>query len=135
MNISEIISKLEEARTVGSKNNPSSDGDEKKKKAFKGRVRTYNTIDDALSQGQVGQIFTTKGADRRYIVTKGKWGAKSGRGKVAKGFTPGSSDATSTGIRQASARAKIRYGKGEVAKGIISKHGSRNQKKDAGLPY
>jgi hypothetical protein len=54
------------------------------KKSFKGRVRNYPSIRRALDDGQYGDIFTTKAAGRLYVVSKGKWGAKSGRGKIAK---------------------------------------------------
>lgn len=59
----------------------------------KTRVRVYNSIDDALRHGYMGQMFSTKNSDRLYVVTKHKWG-KSGQqnvaGRTAKGFTPGS---------------------------------------------
>jgi len=38
----------------------------------KSRVRVYNSITDALRRCSVGQIFSTKGADRIYVITKQK---------------------------------------------------------------
>ncbi len=55
-----------------------------KKKAFKGRVKTYSSIKDALAKGSYGQIFSTKAAGRMYVISKGKWGAKSGKGRLQK---------------------------------------------------
>ena len=66
-------------------------------KARKGRVKIYATIEKALKSGAShGTIFSTKGADRLYVITKPTWGEKSkggpgGGSKIAKGFTPGSS--------------------------------------------
>lgn len=82
-------------------------------KALKSKVRTYDTIKDALSDGYYGQIFSTKGAGRLYVISKGKWGAKSGRGKIAKGFTTGSATppANFASIRKFAARTLVRHGK------------------------
>ena len=64
-------------------------------KSEKGRVTIYNSIDDALHKGFFGQIFSTTGSDRLYVITRKKWG-KSGQqtvgSKTAKGFSPGSKD-------------------------------------------
>ena len=82
-------------------------------KARKSRVKTYDSIRAALSDGYYGQIFTTKNAGRLYVITKGKWGRKSGRGKIAKGFTPGSSapSAKFKSIKSFAARTMVRHGK------------------------
>tara|TARA_R110002051_G_scaffold324188_1_gene420384 strand:+ start:584 stop:955 length:372 start_codon:yes stop_codon:yes gene_type:complete len=82
-------------------------------KAKKSRVKTYDTIKQALSDGHYGQMFTTKGANRIYVLSKGKWGSKSGRGKIAKGFTPGSAtpNASFKSIKKFAARTMIRHGK------------------------
>jgi len=64
-------------------------------KSRKSRVKIFDTIKDALGSGtSYGTIFSTKGANRLYVVTKPTWGKKSKAGgatKVAKGFTPGKS--------------------------------------------
>ena len=86
---------------------------DKRTKARKSRVKTYDSIKAALSDGYYGQIFTTKSAGRLYVVSKGKWGRKSGRGKIAKGFTPGSSTPSSSfkSIKSFAARTLVRHGK------------------------
>ncbi len=126
MNIDEILDEINEEEKDTAK-------PEGKKKSFKGRVKTYNTIKDALSGGGFGQIFTTKGADRMYVISKGKWGAKSGRGKIAKGFTPGSSTPGSSfsSVKKHAARTILRYGKGSDK--LASRYGSRSIKKDRGV--
>lgn len=105
------------------------------KKSFKSRAITYNTISDALKSGSYGQIFTTKAAGRLYVISKGKWGAKSGRGKIAKGFTPGSSTPSSgwDSIKKHAARTLLRYGSGSDK--LAQKYGSRSIKKERGLKY
>ena len=75
-------------------------------------MKTYDSIKKALSAGHVGQIFTTTGADRLYVISKGKWGSKSGRGKIAKGFTPGSSTPSSDfkSVKAHSIRTSLKHG-------------------------
>jgi hypothetical protein len=105
------------------------------KKAFKGRVRTYDSIKSALSDGKFGDIFTTKAAGRLYVISKGKWGEKSGKGKIAKGFTRGSSTppADFASVRKHAARTMLRHGKGSDK--LAQKYGSRSIKKERGLKY
>ena len=111
------------------------EGKEGEEKSTKSRVKTFATIKQALSDGSYGQIFTTKGADRLYVISKGKWGSKSGRGKIAKGFTPGSSTPSSEfgSIKKHAARTILRYGKG--SKALAKRYGSRSIKQKKGLPY
>jgi hypothetical protein len=54
-------------------------------------------------------------------------------GKIAKGFTPGSSTPGSSfaSIKKHAARTLIRYGK--ASKGLVKKYGSRSQRKDRGV--
>ena len=105
------------------------------KKAFKGRVRTYDSIKAALSDGSYGQIFTTKSADRLYVISKGKWGKKSGKGKIAKGFTKGSATPSADwgSVKKHAARTMLRYGK--ASDKLAQKYGSRSIKKERGLKY
>ena len=102
-------------------------------KSQKSRMKTYNTLADAISSGQYGEIFTTNRADRTYVLSKGKWGAKSGRGKIAKGFTPGSSTPSSEwgSIKKPSARTLLRHGKG--SRELAKKYGSRSLRKEKGI--
>lgn len=136
MKFTEAIDCLEEAR--GSKegreyyaSKEGTKGD--KKKTFKGRVKTYSSIKDALAKGSYGQIFSTKAADRLYVISKGKWGAKSGRGKIAKGFTPGSAtpSAKFSSVKKHAARTLLRYGKGSAK--LAQKYGSRSIRKSKGI--
>jgi hypothetical protein len=105
------------------------------KKSFKSRVRTYDSISKALNSGQYGEIFTTKAAGRLYVISKGKWGSKSGRGKIAKGFTPGSSTPSAgwDSVKKHAARTMLRYGK--ASNKLAEKYGSRSIKKERGLKY
>ena len=81
-------------------------------KARKSRARIYDTIAKALAQGKVGEIFSTKGSDRLYVISKAGWGEKSS-GKIAKGFTPGSSTPGSDfpSIKAHAARTMLKHGK------------------------
>jgi len=103
------IKALEEAK------DPDSEKTEKVK-SKKSRVRIYDTIADALKAGSYGQIFSTKGADRLYVITKPTWGSKSragGNTKVAKGFTPGSSTPSSKwgSVKSYAVRTMKKHGK------------------------
>ena len=138
MKLTEAIFYLTEAQgsTEGRKKYTSREGAKvDKKKAFKGRVKTYDSIRSALSDGSFGQIFTTKAADRLYVISKGKWGKKSGRGKIAKGFTPGSATPSAkwASVKKHASRTLLRYGKGSDK--LAQKYGSRSIKKERGLKY
>jgi hypothetical protein len=136
MKLTEIFQHLEERKTgdsPGRKDYTSGGEKKEKKKAFKGRVKTYDSIKAALSAGSYGQIFSTKAAGRLYVISKGKWGAKSGKGKIAKGFTPGSSTPSSdfASVRKHAARTLLRYGKGSDK--LAAKYGSRSIRKERGI--
>lgn len=94
-----------------------------KVKARKGRVKVYATIAKALSQGYAGQIFSTKGADRLYVISKAGWGKKSS-GLIAKGFTPGSSTPGSDwkNIKSHSMRTALKHGTTK-SKRLMNKYG------------
>ncbi len=129
MKLTEAINCL----TEGKKSTSAAFPKKEKRKAFKGRVKTYDSIKSALADGSYGQIFTTKAADRLYVISKGKWGAKSGRGKIAKGFTPGSATPSAKwdSVKKHAARTLLRYGKG--SKNLAQKYGSRTIKADRGI--
>ena len=136
MKFTEAIDCLEEARgsEEGRKAFTSKQATkDDKKKSFKGRVKTYSSIRDALSKGSYGQIFSTKAAGRMYVISKGKWGAKSGKGKIAKGFTPGSAtpSAKFSSVKKHAARTLLRYGKGSAK--LAQKYGSRSIRKSKGI--
>ena len=78
----------------------------------KSRVRVYDSITDALRRGYVGQIFSTKEADRLYVITKQKWGNDNEQiinGRSAKGFTPGSIPASFKDVKRYSVRTMVRH--------------------------
>jgi len=138
MKLTEAIDSITEARgsKEGRKTYTSREGAKRDvKKSFKGRVRTYDSIKSALSDGKYGDIFTTKAASRLYVISKGKWGSKSGRGKIAKGFTKGSATppADFASVRKHAARTMLRYGK--ASNKLAQKYGSRSIKKERGLKY
>lgn len=107
-------------------------------KAVKGRVRIYATIAKALEQGTVGQVFSTKGSDRLYVISKAGWGKKSS-GKIAKGFTPGSSTPSSDwkSVKAHAVRTSLKHG-ATKSKRLMQKYGPgaenkiKNSKKAVG---
>ena len=107
-------------------------------KALKSRVRVFATIAQALSQGRIGQIFSTKAADRLYVISKASWGKKSS-GKIAKGFTPGSSTPSSDwkSVKAHSNRTALKHGSTK-SKRLLKKYGPgaedkiKNSKKAVG---
>ena len=138
MRLTEALDIMNEARgsKEGRKTFTSREGAKRDvKKAFKGRVRTYDSIKSALSDAKYGDIFTTKAASRLYVVSKGKWGRKSGKGKIAKGFTKGSATPSAdwSSVKKHAARTVLRYGKGTDK--LAQKYGSRSIKKERGLKY
>lgn len=87
-------------------------------KAAKSRVKIYNSITDALKKGYMGQIFSTTGSDRLYVITKAKWGKDDEQiinGRSAKGFSPGSIPAKFKDVKKYAVRTLVRHG-GATAK-------------------
>jgi len=78
----------------------------------KSKVKNYPSIAIALRRGYPGQIFSTKGAARLYVVSKAGWGKKSS-GRIAKGFTPGSATPSAKwdSIKGHSVRTMRKHGK------------------------
>jgi len=98
-------------------------------KSQKSRVKVYPSIMTALKQGSIGDIFSTDGSERLYVITKQKWGSDKDQvvaGRVAKGFTPGSATPSAdwSSIKKHSIRTKMRYKK-DVGKSLKSKYGKR----------
>lgn len=112
MNLVEAIQILDEGRKKP----------KEKTKAQKSRVKVYPTIDKALKSGSpYGTIFSTKGADRLYVVTKPTWGKKSkagGKTKVAKGFTPGAATPSAkwTSVKAYAVRTMKKHGSQKSSK-------------------
>jgi hypothetical protein len=81
----------------------------------KSRVRVYSSITDALRRGYVGQIFSTKGADRLYVITKQKWGKDREQiinGRSAKGFSPSSIPSNFGDVKKYAVRTMVRHAGG-----------------------
>tara|TARA_R110000737_G_scaffold353055_2_gene401958 strand:- start:631 stop:1056 length:426 start_codon:yes stop_codon:yes gene_type:complete len=139
MNLEESINLLEGRKAKGKEGDTTEKGKGKRghTKSQKGRVKTFDTIKKALGALSPGAMFSTDGADRTYVVSKRTHGgtdaASTVGGKIAKGFTPGSSTPGSSfsSIKKHAARTLIRYGK--ASKGLVKKYGSRSQLKDRGV--
>jgi len=110
--------KVSEARSEsgkGSKSGRAAIQDYKKKghaNPVKSRVRIYPSIRRALEKGYVGQKFSTKNADRLYVITKQKWGKDREHivnGRVAKGFSPGSIPSSYSDVQGYAIRTMQRY--------------------------
>jgi len=80
--------------------------------AKKSKVKNYPSIKIALRRGYPGQIFSTKGAARLYVISQAGWGKKSS-GRIAKGFTPGSATPSANwdSIKGHSVRTMKKHGK------------------------
>jgi hypothetical protein len=81
----------------------------------KSRVRVYNSITDALRRGYIGQIFSTKGADRLYVITKQKWGKDREQivsGRSAKGFSPETIPSSFSDVKKYAVRTMVRHAGG-----------------------
>lgn len=126
MNLCDIIDFLSEAKYGKGKDKSTSP---------KARAKTYASISQALADGSYGDIFSTKTANRLYVITKAKWGKKSGHGKVAKGFTPGSSTPSSdfSSVKKHAARTRLRYDPKGASKSLARRYGSRSLKKKFGV--
>ena len=137
MNLVETIACLEETKRGSVKGRKKYTSKEGAKKGVtqtkKGRVKTYKSIKHALRQTYFGQIWSTKAAGRLYVTSKGKWGKKSGRGKIAKGFTKGSAtpSASFPSIKKHAARTMLRHGSGSDK--LAKKYGSRTIRKKHGI--
>jgi hypothetical protein len=82
----------------------------------KSRVFVYKSIMDALKRGKMGQIFSTKKANRLYVITKRKWGQdpeQMYQGRVAKGFSPGSIPSDFSAVKTYAQRTMVRHQSGK----------------------
>jgi hypothetical protein len=98
----------------------------------KSRARIYKTLKHARSQGKPGDIVSTDGADRLYVLSKASWGAKSS-GTIAKGFTPGSSTPGSEfkSVKAHAARTRIKHGRGSKRLSRLYGPGAKNKIKNS----
>ena len=93
-------------------------------KANKSRVKIYASITDALRKGYEGQIFSTKNADRLYVITRRKWGKddeQAVNGRVAKGFSPGTIPSSFKDVKKYAVRTMVRHGRRRDKK-LLSKN-------------
>jgi len=126
MNIISILQEMGRGSTEG--RNKMLKGDGTKRRASKSRVRVYDSITTALKAGYVGQIFSTKDADRLYVITKQKWGKDPEQivsGRSAKGF---SASTPFSNVKKYAVRTMLRHGKQKTAKFKSKKYWSRKQK-------
>ena len=97
-------------------------------KARKSRVKVYDSIKAALdSAAPYGTIFSTKAADRLYVISKPTWGEKSragGNTRIAKGFTPGAATPSASwpSIKSHAVRTGLKHG-GSKSKRLTAKYG------------
>ena len=97
-------------------------------KARKSRVKVYDSIKAALdSAAPYGTIFSTKAADRLYVISKPTWGEKSragGNTRIAKGLTPGSATPSASwpSIKSHAVRTGLKHGKSK-SKRLTAKYG------------
>ena len=100
-------------------------------KSAKSRVKVFDSITDALTNGHVGQMFSTKNSDRLYVVTKRKWGTDDEQevgGRVAKGSSPGTIPSKFADVKKYAVRTLLRHGKQKTGKFKSEKYWSRKQK-------
>jgi hypothetical protein len=83
---------------------------------MKSRVKRYDTIQQALDRTVPGRMWTTDGANRLYVTSKERNPQKSqvpsSGGRIAKGFTPGSSTPSAgwKSIKAHSVRTSLKHG-------------------------
>jgi hypothetical protein len=126
MNIINILQEMGRGSTEGRDKMLKRSGP--KRKASKSRVRVYDSITHALKNGYVGQIFSTKDADRLYVITKQKWGKDDEQiiaGRSAKGFPTGAPFST---VKKYAVRTMLRHGKQKTSKFKSDRYWSRKQK-------
>ena len=117
MDLVELIKQMRALDEKKSTRYPSGRGDydTNKKNPRKSRVPIYPTIKAALGKTKPGTKFSTKGAGRIYVTSKRSHGGKDSKsvvnGRIAKGFTPGSSTPNShwSSITSHAKRIKDKY--------------------------
>ena len=90
--------------------------------SMKSRVKVYDTLEKGVCAGYPGQMMSTKGSKRVYVISKQRKKQKSQvpscSGRIAKGFTPGSAtpSAKFSSIKAHSVRTMRKHGKRKSAK-------------------
>src|SRR6056300_1309461 len=132
MNLIDVIKEARSTKAKGSAEGRSKmRSKDAKTKSSKSRVKVYDSITNALRKGYVGQIFSTKGSDRLYVITKRKWGKDDEQevgGRVAKGFSPGTIPSKFSDVKKYAVRTLVRHGKQKTNKFKSKKYWSRKQK-------
>jgi len=126
MNIISILQEMGRGSTEG--RDKMAKGQGSKRSATKSRVKVYDSITNALKNGYVGQIFSTKDANRLYVITKQKWGKDNEQiisGRSAKGFSPKIPFAD---VKKYAVRTMVRHGKHKTRRTKSKEFWSRKQK-------
>jgi len=115
MDLRELVQRLDEKNRYPNGRGTYRRVKSSKSKSFKGKVPVYKTINQALRKGSPGDIFSTEGSGRPYVISRHKWGKKKQQtvgGKIAKGFTKGSATPSAdwNSIRDHAARTKSKHG-------------------------
>lgn len=117
MDVVELIRRMRQLSEKKSARYPSGRGTYKRgrKNPRKSRVRIFPTIKVGLKNTKPGDKFSTQGAGRIYVTSKRSHGGKDPEsvvsGRIAKGFTPGSStpDSHWDSIKGHANRTKEKY--------------------------
>ena len=126
MNIINVLQEMGRGSSEG--RNKMLKGQGSKRAATKSRVRVYDSITNALKNGYVGQIFSTKDANRLYVITKQKWGKDDEQivaGRSAKGFSP---SVPFSDVKKYAIRTLVRHGKQKTRRYKSKEFWSRKQK-------
>ena len=133
----DLVKLIRETRASGGqgstegRNKMKSSGDKAHSSSKKARAHIYKSIMDALKKGFIGQIFSTKGSDRLYVITKQKWGksdAQSVGGRTAKGFSSGSIPSDFNDVKKYSVRTMVRHGKNKSKRFSSDKYWQKGKK-------
>ena len=95
----------------------STKGKSGKTTSAKSKVKVYDTLEKAVCAGHPGQMMSTKGSKRIYVISKQRKKQKSQvpscSGRIAKGFTPGSAtpSAKFSSIKAHSVRTLRKHGR------------------------
>tara|TARA_R100000697_G_C5388922_1_gene182106 strand:- start:220 stop:600 length:381 start_codon:yes stop_codon:yes gene_type:complete len=126
MNIITILQEMGRGSTEGRDKMVKGQGS--KRSATKSRVQVYDSITNALRKGYVGQIFSTKDANRLYVITKQKWGKDDEQiisGRSAKGFSP---SVPFSDVKKYAIRTLVRHGRQKTKRFKGKEFWSRKQK-------
>ena len=129
MSFLSLINEAKGSKVFGSKEGTKGKRRQGVAKAQKSRVKVYPSIMTALKHGRFGEIFSTDGSERLYVITKQKWGHDKDQvvgNRVAKEFTPGSATPSADwkSIKKHAARTRMRHG-ADRSRSLRKKYGNR----------